>query len=177
MATIKEIRKAFYELPKKEQDTLLKDIYAFSKDMKAFLNMRLLGSGGDEYIEKITKATQSPLASGAPKMIKVMAVNSILSSAKKSKISRGILCEMEWIAFDGYMTFLNDYGGGPDSYENRVYIHLENYLSLLMNIHKDEELEDSFEEVKIYLRKHTNMYYDHIWGLFKSITGRKVIES
>ena len=85
MATLKEIRSAFFELSQKEQEVVIKDIYGFSKDMKSFLNMRLLGSSGEDYIEKIRKATESSSASGRPKMIKVATVNSIISSAKKAE--------------------------------------------------------------------------------------------
>lgn len=44
-------------------------------------------------------------------MIKVIKVNSILNKAKKSNVKKETLWTMEWYAFDGYMTFLNDYGG------------------------------------------------------------------
>ena len=89
-------------------------------------------------------------------------------------MSADILCEMEWIAFDGYMTFLNDFGGGPDSYEIRVDIHLNNYLSLLKNVSKGEKLENELQGVRDYLRSHQNMCYDNIWGLFKDLTGTEV---
>jgi hypothetical protein len=130
-----------------------------------------LNDGEELYIEKIRKATESSTPTGLPKTIKVTQVNSILNKAKKSKVKKDTLCEMEWIAFDGYMTSLNDYGGGPESYENKVYDHLKNYLSLLLNdISKNDELDG----VKHYLREHTNMYYDHLWELFEEITGESV---
>ena len=174
MATLKEIKKAFFALSQKEQETIIKEIYGFSKDIKSFLNVRLLGDGEKQYIEQITKASESETPKGSPKMIKVTTVNSILSKAKKSKVSKETLCEMEWIAFDGYMTFLNDYGGGPESYENKIYDHLKNYLLLLMEIGTTEERNDEIEEVRKYLRRHTNMYYDEIWELFEEITGESV---
>ncbi len=172
MATLREIKKAFFELSSKEQEQIIKDIYGFSKDVKGFMNMRLLGNGEKQFIEQITKACESETPKGSPKMIKVITVNSILSKAKKSKVSKETLCDMEWIAFDGYMTFLNDFGGGPDSYENKVYYHLENYLQLLRELDK---LEENIAEVQIYLRKNTNMYYDHIWELFEEMTGENVL--
>jgi len=174
MANLREIKKAFFELSDKEQETILKEIYSFSKDIKEFLNVRLLNDGEELYIEKIRKASESSTPTGLPKTIKVTQVNSILNKAKKSKVEKDTLCEMEWIAFDGYMTFLNDYGGGPESYENKVYDHLKNYLLLLCDISKNEELNDELDGVKHYLRKHTNMYCDHIWELFEEITGESV---
>jgi len=170
MANLREIKKAFFELSDKEQESILKEIYSFSKDIKEFLNVRLLNDGEELYIEKIRKATESSTPMGLPKTIKVTQVNSILNKAKKSKVKKDTLCEMEWIAFDGYMTSLNDYGGGPESYENKVYDHLKNYLLLLNDISKNDELDG----VKHYLREHTNMYYDHLWELFEEITGESV---
>ncbi len=174
MATIKDIRESFFALTKKEQEAMLKDIYSYSKDVKEFLNMRLLGADGGSFLEQIRKVTQSSTKTGMPKIIKVTSVNSVISKAKKAKVSKDILCEMEWIAFDGYMTSLNDYGGGPESYENKVYTHLENYLLLVTSIERGEKLTDELEAAGQYLQNNTNMYYDHIWELFEEITGMKV---
>lgn len=174
MATLREVKKAFFALSQKEQENMIKEIYGFSKDIKEFLNVRLLGDGEEKFIEQIKKATESETPSGTPKMIKVTKVNSILSKAKKSNVTKKTLCDMEWYAFDGYMTFLNDYGGGPESYENKIYDHLENYLLLLIHISDKKELEDELAGVKVYLRKNTNMCYDYIWDLFESITGSSV---
>jgi len=174
MANLREIKKAFFELSNEEQEVILKEIYNFSKDMKEFLNVRLLNDGEELYIKKLRKATESSTPNGSPKTIKVAQVNSILDKAKKSKIKKDTLCEMEWVAFDGYMTSLDEYGGGPESYENKVYDHLKNYLLLLKDTNENKELNDELDEVKHYLREHTNMYYDHIWELFEEITGQSV---
>jgi len=174
LATLRDIKKKFFSLSKKDQENMLKEIYGFSKDMKEFLNVRLLGDGEEKFIEQIKKATKSATSTGMPKIIKVVNVNSILNKAKKSKVKKDTLCEMEWIAFDGYMTSLNDYGGGPESYENKVYDHLKKYLLLLNDINKNEELNDELDGVKHYLREHTNMYYDHLWELFEEITGESI---
>ena len=85
MANLREIKKAFFELSDKEQESILKEIYSFSKDIKEFLNVRLLNDGEELYIEKIRKATESSTPMGLPKTIKVTQVNSILNKAKKSK--------------------------------------------------------------------------------------------
>ncbi len=138
------------------------------------MNMRLLNEGEEKFIEQIKKATVSSTYTGLPKTIKVTNVNAILSKAKKSKVKPETLCEMEWLAFDGYMTFLNDYGGGPESYENKVYDHLKAYLLLLLDTKSGEELDDELAGVADYLRSHTNMYYDHIWELYEELTGMVV---
>ena len=170
MATLREVKEKFFSLSKKEQETILKEIYNFSKDVKEFINVRLLGDGEDKFIEEIKKATESSTPTGRPKMIKVAKVNSILSKAKKSKVTKETLCDMQWCAFDGYVTFLNDYGGGPDSYENRAYEHFKNYLRLLVEISNDKQkLEEELLEVKSYLREHQNMYNDHLWELYEDI--------
>ena len=171
MATLRDIKKKFFLLSKKEQENLLKEIYGFSKDVKEFLNMRLLGEGEEKFIEEIQKATQSATPSGMPKMIKVPKVNSIISKAKKSKVNKKTLCTMHWYAFDGYMTFLDDYGGGPDSYENKVYDHLKEYLLLLIEISNNKkELQEELYNVREYLDTHDNMYNDHLYELYLEIT-------
>jgi len=72
------------------------------------------------------------------------------------------------------MTFLDDYGGGPEIYEDKIYDHLNNYLALLKKISTSKEYISELEEVSTYLRGHTNMCYDYIWELFKDMTGKKV---
>ena len=56
-----------------------------------------------------------------PKIINVRKVNTIVSRAK---VSKETLTQMQWLAFDGYMTYLNDHGGGPEIYEDKVYDHI-----------------------------------------------------
>ena len=174
MATLREIKKEFFSLSKKEQETILKEIYGFSKDVKDFLNVRLLGEGEEKFVEQIRKATESSTPTGMPKIIKVTSVNSIINKAKKSNVKQETLCEMQWLAFDGYMTFLNDYGGGPDNFEDKVYDHLKAYLLILIEISSGQELEDELIGISDYLRKNTNMYCDHIWELYEELTGMEV---
>jgi hypothetical protein len=134
-----------------------------------------LREGEEKFIEQIKKATESETAKGAPKMIKVINVNSILNKAKKSNVKKDTLCTMEWHAFNGYMTFLNDYGGGPDSYENKAYDHLKNYLLLLIKSSNNKQnLEDELLGVENYLNQHNNMYNDHLWELFEDISAEHI---
>ena len=170
MSTFTEIKKKFFSLPQKEQELLLKEIYGLTKENKRFLDVRLSGANEASFIEDITKITQYTTLKGYPKDIEVRKVNAILSTAKKCKVDPKILEKMELIAFEGYMGFLNDYGGGPEIYETKVYDHLENYLNLLIVNHTIEEQVDIFEDMKVYLYQNTNMYYDHIWELFAELT-------
>jgi hypothetical protein len=39
LATLREIKKEFFSLPQKEQESVLQEIYGFSKDVKEFLNV------------------------------------------------------------------------------------------------------------------------------------------
>ena len=175
MATLKEIKKKFFSLSEKEQETILKEIYNFSKDVKDFMSVRLLEDGEDKFVEEIKKATESSTPTGRPKMIKVTKVNSILNKAKKSKVKNETLCDMQWYAFDGYVTFLNDYGGGPDSYENKAYDHFEIYLQLLVAISNDKQkLKEELLGVENYLNQHQNMYNDHLWELYENIVAEHV---
>jgi len=175
LATLRDIKKKFFSLSKKEQENILKEIYGFSKDMKEFLNVRLLGDGEEKFIEQIKKATESVTSAGMPKIIKVLKVNSILNKAKKSNVRKETLCDMEWYAFDGYVTFLNDYGGGPDSFENKAYDHLENYLLLLIEISSNKQkLEDELLGVENYLNQHSNMYNDHLYELYEDLSAEYV---
>jgi hypothetical protein len=170
MATFSEIKKKFFSLSQKEQERLLKEIYGLSKESKRFLDVRLSGLNEINFIEEITKATRYSTPNGYPKDIEVRKVNSILSNAKKCKVDPKILEKMELIAFKGYMGYLNDYGGGPEIYESKVYDHLDNYLNLVILNHSVEEQVTIFENTKAYLYQNTNMYYDHIWELFEELT-------
>jgi hypothetical protein len=175
LATLREVKEEFFSLSRKEQETILKEIYNFSKDVKEFINVRLLRDGENKFIEDIKKATESSTPTGRLKMIKVSKVNSILSKAKKSKVTKETLCDMHWYAFDGYVTFLNDYGGGPDSYENKAYDHFKNYLRLLVEISDDKQkLEEKLLGIENYLNQHQNMYNDHLWELYKDVVAEYI---
>lgn len=170
MATFTEIKKKFFSLSQKEQKLLLKEIYGLSKESKRFLDVRLAEANEMDFIEEITKATRYTTPNGYPKDIAVRKVNGILSNARKCKVDPKILEKMELIAFQGYMGSLNDYGGGPEIYENKVYDHLDNYLNLVILNHSVEEQVNIFQNMKAYLYQNTNMIYDHLWELFEALT-------
>ena len=171
LASLKEIKKSFFSLSQKEQENILKEIYSFSKDVKEFMNVRLLGDGEEIFIEQMKKVTQSSTPSGTPKMIKVANVNSVLNKAKKSKVNEETLCTLQWYAFDGYITFLDDYGGGPESYENKADEHFKNYLLLLFKTSTNKKkLQEELYGIENYLNDHNNMNNEYLWEIYEEIT-------
>ena len=99
MATYRDIKKEFFDLSKKEQEQILKEIYNFSKDVKEFLNTRLTSDNGKSYIDEIEKATDYYTVSGIPKDMSVRKINSVISKAKKAKIDVSILEEMVYSSY------------------------------------------------------------------------------
>ena len=170
MATYKDIKKEFFNLSNKEQEQILKEIYNFSKDIKEFLNTRLTSDNGESYIDEIKKATDYYTASGIPKDMSVRKINSVISKAKKAKVDVSIIEKMEYIAFKAYIDFLNDFGGGPEIYEDKVYDHLKNYILLVLKNSSQKDLDDKIYHLQGYLLNNTNMYYDHLWELFEELT-------
>lgn len=174
MATFRDIKKEFFTSSEKEQEQLLKEIYNFSKDIKQFMDTRFLKDNEEAFIDEIEKATDYYTRSGIPKEMSPRKINSIISKAKKSKVNVETLEEMELIAFKAYLNFLNDFGGGPEIYESKVYDHLENYLKLALKDTSNDNIEDKVMEINYLLSNNTNMYYDHIWELFENLTGNEV---
>ena len=176
MATYRDIKKEFFNLSTKEQEQILKEIYNFSKDVKEFLNTRLSSDSGGNYIKEIEKATDYYTPSGIPKDMSVKKINSVISKAKKAKADISILEKMEFIAFKAYIDFLNDFGGGPEIYEDKVYDHLKNYISLVLKNDTQKDIETKLTYIENYLLNNTNMYYDHLWDLFEELAGMNLRE-
>ena len=173
MATLKEIKNKFFSSSKKEQEAIIKELYSFSKDVKDFMNVRLLQEGEEKFVQEVLSAANAMSTAGRPKSIKVTKVNAIFSKAKKSRASKETLRDMHWYAFNGYVTFLNTFGGGPDSYENRAYEHLKHYLTLVVEIGGSKEaLEEVFSDVEEYLTRHNNIYNYHLWEVYKEIVSK-----
>jgi len=170
MATYKDIKKEFFDLSIKEQEQILKEIYNFSKDIKEFLNTRFTNDNEDYHIEEIESATNYYTYTGIPKILSTRKINSVISKAKKAKVSTEILEKMEYIAFKGYFDSLNDFGDGPEIYEDKIYDHLKNYLTLVSKNNSQQKKDTKLNDLKKYLLENTNMYYDHIWELFEEMT-------
>ena len=170
MATYKDVKKEFFNLSIKEQEQILKDIYNFSKDVKEFLNTRLTSDNGESYIKEIKKATDYYTPSGIPKDMSVRKINSVISKAKKAKVDSSIIEGMEYIAFKAYIDFLNDFGGGPEIYEEKVYDHLQNYILLILTNNSQKDRDNKIYHLQDYLLNNTNMCYDYLWELFEELT-------
>ena len=122
-----------------------------------------------ETIGKIYK-TEIP---GTPNGVKV---NSIISKAKKSGVSIWVLIKLEQLAYKGFIEFLNEFGDGPENFDEMATKHLENYLILIQgNIKDEKEKNDNFQEIKEYLLENKNMYTDQLDETFEKITGISII--
>jgi len=177
MKNFKKIKEKFNQLPQKEKDSFLQDIYNFSKDTKLLLENRLLGGSDDVFIKAMKKETIGKVyKKGLPGTPNGVKVNSIIVKAKKSGVGVDSLMELEQLAYRGFIEFLNEYGGGPESFDEMSYRHLENYLILVCDNIKDEnEKNNIFQDIKEYLLKKNNMYRDLIDDIFEEITGISVV--
>ena len=99
-------------------------------------------------------------------------VNAIISKAKKSSISVWTIIKLEHLAYCGFIEFQNEFGGGPENFDDMACKHLENYLNLIKETIKNEkERKQIFQEVKKYLMKKDNMYVDSLVDTFEIVTG------
>ncbi len=70
---------------------------------------------------------------------------------------------------------MNEYGGGSDNFDEIACKHLETYLTLVKTqIHNENEQDQLFEEVRIYLKKLDNMITDYLDDTCKITTGTLV---
>jgi len=176
MKNFKKIKEKFNQLSQQEKDNFLQDIYNFSKDTKLFLENRLLGGNDDVFIKAIEKETIGKVyKKGLPGTPNGVKVNSIIVKAKKSGVSIDALMKLERLAYRGFIEFLNEFGGGPESFDEMADKHMENYLILVRdNIKSEKERNDIFQDMKKYLLKKNNMYTDSLDDVFKEITGISV---
>ncbi|EKD56925.1 MAG: hypothetical protein ACD_58C00042G0002 [uncultured bacterium] len=173
MSNFREIKEKFSKLPKTEQEKMLGDIYNFSADMKLFLENRFnKGKHDQEFIRRMKRETVDKVyKDGIPSEPNGKIINSIISKAKKSQVSSETLMELEKLAYRGFIEFLNEYGGGPDSFEEMGCNHLENYLKLVKTKIRDKEKRDKiFEDERKYLRKLDNMITDWLDQTFEDVT-------
>ncbi len=172
MKNFKQIKEKFNQLSQKKNG-FLQEIYNFSKDTKLFLENRLLGGNDDVFIEAMEKETIGKIYKteipGTPNGVKV---NSIIAKAKKSGVGIGALMKLEQLAYRGFIEFLNEFGGGPESFDAMADKHLENYLILVRDNIKDEnEKNNIFQDIKEYFLKKRNMCRDTLDDTFEEITG------
>ena|SRR3989338_6327301 len=163
----------FFSLPKDEQQQVLKRLYYFSIETKTLFSTSL-GFQEDPkvFINKMQHETISKVyRKGNPKEPNGKVVNQILVNAKKAGVSFDTLLNLEELAYRGFMEFLHEYGGGPESFDDQACKHIENYLKLVLQI-KDEAKKDKLvEKLRLYIIKKDNMYTDDKDETFENITG------
>ena len=163
----------FFSLPKDEQQQVLKRLYYFSIETKMLFSTSL-GFQEDPkvFINKMQHETISKVyRKGNPKEPNGKVVNQILVNAKKAGVSFDTLLNLEELAYRGFMEFLHEYGGGPESFDDQACKHIENYLKLVLQI-KDEAKKDKLvEKLRLYIIKKDNMYTDDKDETFENITG------
>jgi len=176
MKNFKKVKEGFNRLSQQKKDDFLQDIYNFSKDTKILLENRLLGGNDDVFVRAMEKETVDKVyKTGIPGTPNGVKVNSIIAKAKKSGVSTSALMKLEQLAYRGFIEFLNEYGGGPESFDEMTERHLENYLILVKNNIKNEvDKNDVFQDIKKYLLKKNNMYTDPLDEIFKEVTGISV---
>ena len=177
MATFLKIRKHFEILSPDAQVALLKDLYNFSKDTRLFLEARLCGGDAwQKYLDDMERETIGKVyKSGIPGTPNGRIITSIITRARKAGAGLHTLLELERFAYRGFIGSLNEFGGGPDSFDDQACNHLEAYLRLSKSSSiSDEERQKIFTDMKDYLENKNNMYTDSIDTVFEEETGLKV---
>lgn len=173
----RQVVKAFFNLPKKQQEDFLRDLYGYSPDIKIFVESKLgLQADFQKYLTEMHRETIDKIyRKGTPGTPNGKVVNSIITKAQKAQVPLDIMLELEQLAFQGFIEFLNEFGGGPDSFDELSCKHLEAYLLLVQkHITNQVEQQKLFEEVKQYLREKNNMLTESIDEVFEDMTGMPV---
>jgi hypothetical protein len=173
----RDIIKAFHALSPAEQDSLLRDVYNFSPDMKALLTNRLTGSADfSTMIAKMERETIGKIyRKGMPGTPNGNKVNEIIRAAKAAEAPLETMLQFEQLAYRGFIEYLNEFGGGPDNFDDMACRHLEAYLQLVTSgIRDEQEREAMYEKIRRYLRKKDNMVTDYTDAVFEDETGRSV---
>lgn len=166
-------KEKFNKLSPIGKEELLKEIYDFSKDTRLFLENKLLGGYDNTFIEQMEKETMDIYRAGMPsENINGKKVNEIIRKAKKSGVSVWTAMKLEQLAYRGFIEFLNEFGGGPENFDDMACRHLENYLKLVLEaVENKDEQNNIFNEVKNYLLKKDNMCVDFLYEVFYETTG------
>lgn len=175
-ADLRQVLKEFHSLPKYGQDSLLKDLYNFSNETRLLITNRLIGDADfSDLIAKMERETIGKVyKKGTPGIPNGRAVNAIISAAKKARAPFEIMMQLEQLAYRGFIEFLDEYGGGPDSFLDLGPKHLEAYLTLAKENLPEDEQQDIFEQTRKYLLRKDNMITDYTDDAFESVTGTKV---
>lgn len=174
--SLRLILREFHSLPKFGQDSLFKDLYNFSDETRLLITNRLVGQADfTDLVRKMERETIGKVyRKGIPGTPNGRIVNSIISSAKKSRAPVAVLLELEKLAYRGFVEFLHEYGGGPDSFLDLGPRHLEVYLTLVKQNFPEAKQIAIFEDVRKYLLRKDNMITDYTDDTFAAVTGIKV---
>ena len=145
--------------------------------MKLFLDTRLIvGSKTKEkFIQQMKRATIDKINQLAPGDISGREVNAIISKAKKAKVDIWTMLELEKIAYQGFISMMNEYGFWDERIEEMGCRHLGIYLSLLKTKVKDKEEQlKLIEEARNYLLSLNNMCVDYVYDTFEEVMGESV---
>lgn len=170
---LNNILKEFHALPKFGQDSLLKDLYNCSDETRMLITNRLMGQADfDDLIHKMKRETIGKVyRNGIPCTPNGHTVNAIISSAKRTRAPVEVMLQLEHLAYRGFIEFLHEYGGGPDSFLHLEPKHLEAYLVLVKRTLPEARQTEIFEDVREYLLKKNNMITDYIDEVFREVTG------
>ena len=173
MSKFKEIKEKFSTLNNLQKESFLKEVYDFSKDTRLFLETRFTNSNtGEEFLKSMKRETIDKVYKRPPGTPNGKTVNNIILKAKKSGVNIQTLLELEKLAYRGFIEFLNEYGGGPESFDKIADKHLEAYLILIRTEVKDVyEKNKIYQEVKDYLLAKDNMYTDSLDEIYQTVTG------
>lgn len=70
---------------------------------------------------------------------------------------------------------MNEYGGGPDNFEDMAADHMKNYIKLTKSTTTDEaERNNLYLELRNYLLEKSNMCTDYLNEIFELNTGMKI---
>ena len=150
MSNFKQIKDKFNDLTSAGKEQLLKDAYNFSNDMKLFLENRFLGGQDNAFINQIEKETIGKIyKDGIPGTPNGKKINEVVSKAKKSRANIWTVIKLEQLAYRGFIEFQNEFGGGPENFDDMACKHMEEYIKLIKQTVKDEkEREQIFNELK-----------------------------
>ena len=145
--------------------------------MKALLTNRLTGTADfSAIIGKMERETIGKIyRKGIPRTPNGNKVNEIIRAAKAAEAPLEIMLQLEELAYRGFVEFLDEFGGGPDNFDDMACRHLEAYLQLVANGVRDEQVREvMYEKVRRYLRNKDNMVTDYTDAVFEDVTGRSV---
>ena len=179
MSNFKQIKDKFNDLTSAGKEQLLKDAYNFSNDMKLFLENRFLGGQDNIFINQMEKETIGKIyKDGIPGTPNGKKINEVVSKAKKSRANIWTVIKLEQLAYRGFIEFQNEFGGGPENFDDMACKHMEEYIKLIKQTVKDEkEREQIFNELKKYLKEKDNMCVDSLYDIFELATGIKIREN